>query len=164
MAWATTAFVLLAENAPAAGHAALFLTGLCAAWKCCAGHRMLARRVVVALLAVALPVQGFAGIAPALRGPAHFHGADRGHVHVERHHHAAGEGAIEVDVEDDHHHAAPAGGDNKRTAFGSIDTLSAAVLVAPSQLDSAAVPAGRLAMLATPVPGRLERPPTPERD
>jgi hypothetical protein len=159
MAWAATALVFVPDGAPGF---LIFLAWLGAAWKCCAGDRTLARRIVVGLVAIALPLQGFAAIAMALRGPAHFHGVDHGHAHVERHHHTAGDGAIEVGVEDDHRHAPLAAGDNKRTAFASVDTLSTALPVLPPRLHSAPTPGGRCALLAAPFPDRPERPPTPE--
>src|SRR5258706_9936931 len=93
---------------------------LCVGLACC--PRILRRRAVASLLALALPVQGFAGISMQVRGPAHYHlheASHHAHVHVERHHHAADEAAIEID---DARHQALAAGQDKRTAFSSLDT------------------------------------------
>src|SRR6267142_4010941 len=109
IAWGISALLIVAES----GWLPLLVcfAWLCAALACCPA--LLRRRVVVSLLVLALPVQGFAGISMELRGPAHFHAgesAHHGHAYVERHHHAAGEDAIEVD--DASHSAALAAGED----------------------------------------------------
>jgi len=113
-----------------------------------------------------VPVQGFAGIVPELRGPAHFHADDPSaarhwHGDVEHHHHAADPAIVEIDDGDDQRHAAVAAGNGKRVTSGALDTLTAAALVLPSRPDSGAVRARVPARLGFYFPGMPERPPRP---
>jgi hypothetical protein len=176
LAWATSALLILGESARDAHHDSsgniwgfLGLLVCCSwlslGWKVCAGpeNRVLARRAVVGLLAVVLPVQGLIGIAVELRGPAHFHAhenpaAHHGHAHVERHYHAALEDAVAVD-DGDAQQAAAASVKNKRGAFGSLDASTAAAFIFPSHSLANAIPSERATKQAGHVPCRLERPP-----
>ncbi len=165
IAWGTSALLLILAEISWLPFLVCF-GWLCVAWKCCPS--VLRRRAVVSLLALALPVQGFAGITMELRGPAHFHAhgdsvSRQGHAHVERHHHAADEGVVEV-ADDAHHSAALAAGEDKRTVFGSLDTSTASLFVFSPRSLAGAIPADRTAERAGHIPGRPERPPQVFRD
>jgi len=155
--WGTSAMLILTES----GWLPLLvcLGCLCFAWKCCPSA--LRRRAIVSLLVFALPVQGFAGVSTGLRGPAHFHAHENshhGHAQVARHHHAAGEDAIEVDSAS--RSAALAAGEDKRAAFGPLDASTAAAFGFPSQSLPGAILAEPAAKLAAHIPHGPERPPS----
>ena len=182
LAWTASALVVLGHCARSAGQDGLATAcdlllglilcgGLRLAWKRCLGAqaRRGARRAIALLIALAVPIQGFAGIAPELRGPAHFHAGDPSaarhwHGDVEHHHHAADPAIVEIDDGDDQRHAAVAAGSGKRVASGTLDTLTAATLVLPSRPDSGAVRTRVSGRLSLYFPGMLDRPPRPAVD
>ena len=129
-----------------------------------------AKRFVVGLIVLALPVQGLAVATADLRAPAHYHdelrSADQratSHAHggVEHHFHAADEGAIEVVEDDDHHHetAALEQGAAKKGSSGAFDTvLHSRAILDPHQTARFAI-AGKTGRFPPLYPDRLERPP-----
>lgn len=94
-AWGTSALVL---GIGAPGYEALGAVFL-AFWVCYAAYavgRKVRQRAVASFIALALPLQGIAGVSLEARGPAHFHSGSLQHSHrqVEHHHHAAGADAV----------------------------------------------------------------------
>lgn len=182
LAWTASALVVLGQCAHSAGQDALGTTCdlllalvLCGclrfAWKRVLGAhaRRDARRAIALLIALAVPIQGFAGIASDLRGPAHFHADDPSgtrhwHGDVEHHHHAADPAVVEIDDGDDQRHAAAATGNGKRIASSALDTLMDAAFVLPPRPDTGAVLVRDSAKRIPYFPGIPERPPRPAGD
>jgi hypothetical protein len=176
LAWAASTLVVLGHCARSAGQDGLgalceLLLGLllCGclrlAWKRCLGAQAGrgARRAIALLIALAVPIQGFAAISMETRGPAHFHAGDASGAHhwhgdVEHHHHAADASAVEISNGDDRRNVAAAG-ENKRAASGALDTLMTAAFVFPSRFGPGALPADHQARRTAHVPGMPERPP-----
>ena len=126
-------------------------------------------KILIWLLALALPIQGLAVATLEIRGPAHFHtepsegGPHPGHAHAraEHHHHAAADGAIEVDDDDENHRDVQALWRNDSGSFAGVDTLTQASFPAVIQRRAGAIASAGLREPLPPFPTRLERPPTP---
>jgi hypothetical protein len=133
LAWASSAALVLADDALIFAALGLVWLGLASRWL--AGRRTaIARRALALLIAAAVPAQGFAAAAIEVSGPAHFHApakipAAHWHSGVMHHHHAEGDAV----VVDDGKRQAPSSGEGKRIAFGAVDALaaSARALLAP---------------------------------
>ena len=122
------------------------------------------RSRVVWLVALALPMHGYAAIAMDLRGPAHYHGAAaesaprHAHGAAERHFHVHAEAGVTVD-DGERGHESNAAGNGKNGSAGGFDTQTPAPLRLPLPRLTSDIPAGEISAANLPVPGRLERPP-----
>lgn len=184
LAWSTSALIILGDIGRDAGQgglgnscdllrALIYCGCLRFAWKCCLGarNRLYTRRAIALLIAFAVPIQGFAGVAMGLRGPAHFHthtdhfsGARHWHGDIERHHHAAEAGVVEIDDGDDLGHAALAAGENKRAGYGTLDTLMTMTFVFPAHPRANVALATHSIRLTVHFPGIPEKPPRSPSD
>jgi hypothetical protein len=150
--WGTSALLVLTDGASWSVLPLVLLAGA-----------MAGRPALVLLLAVALPLQGFAGMAAEIRGPGHFHSHERSaaphwHGQVEHHRHAGDEQSIEV--EDERGSAAAlAAGDGKRAV--PADTLNGAPRFLPPRAHEAAAVSGPGVPPAGHFPSRPDRPPRP---
>lgn len=121
---------------------------------------------VVWLVALALPMQGYAAIAMDLRGPAHHHDAVAAsaprHAHgvVERHFHAHAEAGVTAE-DGERSHESNAVGNGKNGSAGGFDMQASAPLHEPLQRPTTNTLAGEITAAKLPFPGRLERPPAP---
>lgn len=160
MAWATSALLLLDESRLLYALACLGWFAL--AWRSLAGARLaLARRATSFLLALTLPVQGFALSAVETRGPAHIHAAaaeSHWHGDVRHHHHAPGE-SILVDDGMRERQQSLGTGHEKRLAFGGADSIAPSQPVIAPLEHSGAPPDDRTATRPTRAIAAPERPP-----
>jgi hypothetical protein len=129
-----------------------------------------AAMVMMAILALVLPVQGMALVAMGMRGPAHFHTAstadEGGHTHTHtstehHHHHADEEGVMLVEADDDDHHQLESmeEGASRQANGGSGDALPS--MAQPVRMSAAAHDLTAADAVKPPRAfiGRLERPP-----
>jgi hypothetical protein len=160
MAWVTSALLLLDQSRLLYVLACLGWVAL--AWECLAGARLyLARRALALVLALAVPLQGFALTAVETRGPAHVHATpaeSHWHGDVRHHHHAPGE-SILLDDGMRERQQSLAGAEDKRLAFGGADSIAPSQPAIPSQEHSGAPPDNPRATRPTPIITALERPP-----
>ena len=126
--------------------------------------------VLLAILALVLPVQGMALVAMGMRGPAHFHAAsieyEGGHAHAHtgtehHHHHADEEGVMLVEADDDGHHQLESTeeGASRQGIGGAGDALPS--MAQPVRMSAAAQDLAAADAVKPPRAfiGRLERPP-----
>lgn len=161
MAWATSALLLLDESRLLYVLACLGCLGL--AWTWLSGTRLaIARRAISVVLALAIPVQGFAVAAVEARGPAHVHpqraSAEHWHNEVRHHHHAAGEATLVDDGTRERQHSL-ATAEDKRVAFGGADSITPSQLAFPAFRRSYVPPTDPIAKSPSHVGAALVPPP-----
>lgn len=161
MAWASSALLLVDETRLL--YAVACLAWLALAWRCTPPKRLVvARRAISFLLALALPLQGFAMVALDARGAAHVHthASSAGHWHgeVRHHHHAAGDAILVDDAMRERQHSLGTAED-KRIAFGAADSIAPSQRALPAFVRSHVPPAERTANPPSHIASALEPPP-----
>ena len=132
--------------------------------------------LMLALLALVLPVQGVALVAMGMRGPAHYHVApivddehEHAHTHIHagtehHHHHAEDESVILADDDDDHHPLeSMEEGASRQAAVNACEALPSHVVKVPVSVVALALTGANAAKPAQGFAGRIDRPPDAAR-